>query len=506
MDDRYDVIVVGAGNAGLSAAAATSKGGLKTLLLERNILPGGCATSFCRGRFEFEASLHELANVGTKEQNGSIRRLFDSLGADVGWCTEQTAFRVLADGHGGYDATMPSGMEAFCDEMERQVPGCRDSVVTVFKLAEEMNAAIAYLSSGKADPNVLMNEHADFMRMASHSVDECLEALQMPAKAQNILKTYWPYIGAKTSELDFAHYALLLERYIRTFPAMPEMRSHELSLALEKAIRDSGGDIWYNCEVTELLFDGETICGVAAGERKWYAGHIVLNCFPSTAYSQLMEASKVPEKAAKIDSARRPGSLFFTVNLGLNRSCDELGIGDYSVFLFDSPDAGQQYDTLFDTERSFIIANCLNKVVPNASPKGTCMLFLTTMLTEEAWGEVKPEEYKRVKNRIAKRMIETYERRLGASVSPYIEEIVIAAPPTFARYLNTPDGTPYGYHIQPWDSMKTRIMNATNKAIIDGLYFVGAHAERSDGYSSTYANGRSVGERIVREVQKNVGA
>ena len=115
MDDRYDVIVVGAGNAGLSAAAATSKGGLKTLLLERNILPGGCATSFCRGRFEFEASLHELANVGTKEQNGSIRRLFDSLGADVGWCTEQTAFRVLADGHGGYDATMPSGMEAFCN-------------------------------------------------------------------------------------------------------------------------------------------------------------------------------------------------------------------------------------------------------------------------------------------------------------------------------------------------------------------------------------------------------
>lgn len=70
MDDRYDVIVVGAGNAGLSAAAATSKGGLKTLLLERNILPGGCATSFCRGRFEFEASLHELANVGNKEQNG----------------------------------------------------------------------------------------------------------------------------------------------------------------------------------------------------------------------------------------------------------------------------------------------------------------------------------------------------------------------------------------------------------------------------------------------------
>lgn len=503
MDNRYDVIVVGAGNAGLSAAAATSKGGLKTLLLEKNMLPGGCATGFRRGRFEFEASLHELANVGTKEQSGSIRRMFDSLGADISWCTEKNAFRVIADGSDGYDVAVPSGVEAFCDEMERQVPGCRDSVMTVFQLAEKMNAAISYLSSGKVDPNVLLTAHTDFMRMASHSVDECLDALHMPKKAQNILKTYWPYIGAKTSELDFAHYALVLERYIRIFPAVPEMRSHELSLALEKAIRDNGGEVFYNCEVTKLLFDGEKVCGAAVGNTQWYADHIVLNCFPTTAYSQLIEASKIPKKAVMLDNARQIGSLFFTVYLGLNRSCDELGIGDYSVFLFDSPDAGKQYDTLNDTEHSFVIVNCLNKVVPDASPKGTCMLFLTTMLTENAWGDVKPEAYKKVKNRIAKRMIETYEHKLGISVSPYIEEIAIAAPPTFARYLNTPNGTPYGYQIKPWDTMISRIMNAKNERFIDGLYFVGAHAERSDGYSSTYANGRSVGERIVREVKKN---
>lgn len=66
MDNQFDVIVVGAGNAGLVAAATTAKNGLKTLLLEKNNIPGGCATSFVRGRFEFEPSLHELASVGTK--------------------------------------------------------------------------------------------------------------------------------------------------------------------------------------------------------------------------------------------------------------------------------------------------------------------------------------------------------------------------------------------------------------------------------------------------------
>ncbi|HIS68303.1 MAG TPA: NAD(P)/FAD-dependent oxidoreductase [Candidatus Gallacutalibacter stercoravium] len=503
MGNQYDVIVVGAGNAGLAAAATTAQKGLKTLLLERNLLPGGCATSFRRGRFEFEASLHELANVGTTEQNGSIRKLFNSLGARVDWRLENNAFRVITGGEDGYDVTMPSGMDAFCNEMERQVPGSRESVRRVLELVEKVNAAITYLSSGKPDPKVLMREHADFMRMASHSVDECLQALQMPPKAQNIMKTYWPYLGARTSELDFAHYALMMERYIRTYPAMPAMRSHELSLALEKAIRDNGGDVWFNAEVTEILFDGARACGVAVGEDKFYAGHIVLNCFPGTAYTALMEPEFVPERAIKLENARQPGCLFFTVYLGLNRSCEELGVSDYSVFLYESPDASEQYESLNDTEHSFIIANCLNQVVPEASEKGSCMLFLTTMLTQEACGNIRPEEYKKAKNRIAGRLLKTYEEKMGLIIRPHIEEIVIAAPPTFARYLNTPNGTPYGYQIKPWDTIIARTMCSKNERFIDGLSFIGAHAERSDGYSSTYANGRSVGERIVREVKKH---
>ncbi len=49
----YDVIVIGAGNGGLAAAASLARDGQKTLLLERHNVPGGCATSFIRGRFEF---------------------------------------------------------------------------------------------------------------------------------------------------------------------------------------------------------------------------------------------------------------------------------------------------------------------------------------------------------------------------------------------------------------------------------------------------------------------
>ena len=77
---KYDAVVIGAGNGGLVAAIRLLQGGAKVLLVEKHNLPGGFATSFRRGRFEFEASLHELNDFGTSDNAGDVRVLFDELG------------------------------------------------------------------------------------------------------------------------------------------------------------------------------------------------------------------------------------------------------------------------------------------------------------------------------------------------------------------------------------------------------------------------------------------
>ncbi|MFF7309052.1 NAD(P)-binding protein [Streptomyces sp. NPDC008137] len=41
-------MVIGSGNAGLTAAVILQRAGLRTLLMERHNLPGGCATSIRR--------------------------------------------------------------------------------------------------------------------------------------------------------------------------------------------------------------------------------------------------------------------------------------------------------------------------------------------------------------------------------------------------------------------------------------------------------------------------
>lgn len=504
MENNYDVIVIGAGNGGLMAAATCAKAGLKTIIFERNQVPGGSATSFRRGRFEFEASLHEMCNIGTKENPGSVRKLFNSIGLDLDFCIENTLFRAIAKGDDGYDITLPSGVEEFCRTIEKEVPGSYDSVKAVFELAEKSNKAIAYLSSGKPDMNVLISEHSDFLRMASHSVKEGLNALNMPKKAQSILLTYWSYLGASADELDFSYYAIVLERYVTRFPAIPHLRSHEISLAIEKIIRDNKGEIIYGTEVEKILVKDNKAYGVVVNGKEIHSKYVIANCYPENVYGKMIDIENVPKNAVKLHNAREHGITFFNVYLGLNRSHSELNINDYSVFIFNSSDIDEQYESIKDIEKSMMIGNCLNVAVNDASPDGTCIVSLTTIFTDDAWGIVSDEEYNNLKEHVAERLIKQYEDTLNVSIRPYIEEIVIAAPPTFARYLNTPNGTPYGYHIKDYDSMLLRTMNVKKESFIKNLHFTGAFAERAGGYSSTYANGQNVASRIIKEEKANV--
>ncbi len=60
----YDVIVVGAGIAGLTSAAYSAKAGYSTLLCERSEKPGGLVGSFNRQGFTFDAGIRAFENSG----------------------------------------------------------------------------------------------------------------------------------------------------------------------------------------------------------------------------------------------------------------------------------------------------------------------------------------------------------------------------------------------------------------------------------------------------------
>ena len=286
---KYDAVVIGAGNGGLVAAIRLLQGGAKVLLVEKHNLPGGFATSFRRGRFEFEASLHELNDFGTKDNAGDVRDLFDSLGVTdkIDWMEIPEAYRVIVRSE-NLDATMPFGVDAFIAKMESYVPGSTPSMHKFFDLAEEVRLAQAYTSAqnGKADPKVMVSQYGNFVRSGSYSVNEVLKTLKMPQKAIDILSAYWCYLGANLNDMSFVHYASMVNRYIRRGASMPKMRSHEISLALVSRILELGGEVLFNTEAVKILQDEKDggVAGVVLDDgTQIETRHVVANCAPHLA-------------------------------------------------------------------------------------------------------------------------------------------------------------------------------------------------------------------------------
>ena len=500
---EYDVVVVGGGNAGLSAAATTAKEGLKTLLLERHSIPGGCASSFRRGRFEFEPSLHELAGYGTAEAPGDARMLFADLGIDAEMIPVDYAFRTIITGPDGYDIIMPTGVENFIKKMEEEAPGSLESMANFFKLTGEVGRGMMYLASGKPDPQVLMTEHLNFMKVANQPLGVVLDELNMPKKTQQILCTYWSYLNAPRDEAPFIHYALMVYRYLSMKAFIPKYRSHELSLSFVERIRDYGGDVWLNTEVEKFLIRDGVCYGVQTKDGlEIHAKHVISNITPHRVFGSMVDKSEVPEQELKRANAREIGCSGLVVFLGLDKSAEELGIEDYTIFISSTPDSNEQYKGRLSLYgNNMVIANCLNTDNPGCSPEGTCILWLTLGFSVDAWNDVTLEDYKAIKNKLAKDAIDQYEAATGVKISDCIEEIAIATPATFARYLSTPGGSIYGYAVTGFDSMLSRIMTARDENWIKGLSFCGGHGTRTIGYTPTYVNGNQTGLAVANEIK-----
>lgn len=501
----YEAIVIGSGNGGLAAAAKLAKEGISVLVLEQHNLPGGFATSFRRGRFEFEASLHELADYGPSSNKGGIRKMFeDQFDLVVDFVRVPEAYRVITE---TVDAAMPFGMEEFLDTMEEKVPGSRDSVEDFFNLAKEIRAAFAYIAStgGNPDQKVLMKDYTNFLKTAPYSVKEVQDALDIPNEARKILNAYWCYLGLPTNRMNFTLFASMILVYIEKGGWIPVNRSHGYTTAFDQKIREFGGHIEYNTRVDKILVENGRAVGVETSNGEIIkAEYIICNASPTLAYNKLIHPkSEVPEMGYKEVNARIHGLSAFCVYLGLDATVKKLGLKEYSYFIMDEMDTEEVYESWSKLEAPRGQATVvINNAISDCSPPGTTMMYITTLFQPDAWKEVKPENYFNIKRDLAEKLIIQFEEFTGAPIRDHIEEIEIATPETYARYTGTYNGVIYGYEPESWDSLVPRLMSMGKDQYIKGLRFAGGFGRRCHGYSSALSDGYTTALLTLQDIKK----
>lgn len=510
---KYDIVVVGAGNAGMSAALQCQLAGKRTLLIEQHNLPGGAATSFRRGRFEIEPSLHEICDYGPADNPGDVRTMMDAYGVKLDWMEIPDCYRVVSvyrDG-GVMDVTMPSGVEAYIDAMEKYVPGSREKMEKLFELFQEVLDGIAYItaSKGHADSKVLLEKYPNMLRTGAYSTQKVFDALKLPERCQDILSIYWSYLGVDMEHLAFIHYAAMVHKYVSRGAYMPKHTSHQFSTAMIERFRELGGDVWFNCRAEEFLFNGDRLCGVRTNMGKIDCDYVLANINPDIIYGRMMPKELVPEREKKLSAARgkRFGARMYTAYFCCDKSAEELGIKDYSIFLPGTSDSAKEYRNIMNgmATNDYSIFLCYNVTNPEFSPEGTCVCSFTTFGSPVDWNDLKQEDYFRFKNDGAKKMLAVLKEKTGIDLTGHIEEMAVASPWTFARYLGTPEGSVYGYETTDWDGMMARMMMLSTDYPIKGLRPIGAAGPRGDGYSAALICGQLMALNALKDLREEGG-
>lgn len=130
----YDAIIIGSGNGGLSAALTLAQAGKKVCVFEKHNIPGGCGTSFRRGRFEFEVALHQLSSMGTEQNPGPLRKLFAEYGIldKIEWIPIDSLFSINLPG--GKRVPIPADRKKAEQALIKMFPEEKEGILKYFDI------------------------------------------------------------------------------------------------------------------------------------------------------------------------------------------------------------------------------------------------------------------------------------------------------------------------------------------------------------------------------------
>jgi prolycopene isomerase len=502
MDSSYDVIVIGAGLGGLSAATLLAKEGQKVLLLERHNVPGGYATSFVRGRFEFEVALHELSGIGTEGKPGYLYKYLDSLGVAerVEFIRLPNLYRSIFP---GLDLTLPAGGQEFEDAMVEAFPheaaGIRRLLGRIYATSRDV-AKVMSLKGKLGNPLMIPFKFPHLFRYLPATWGDVLRRDVKDPAARGVLSQYWGYVGLPPSSCSFINMALTISAYVKLYPSFPKRRSQALSNAFVQALEAQGGEARMSCGVRRIVVREGRVAGVIteAGEEI-AAPWVVSNTDPITTCRDLIGDGLVDRRF--LDRLRASDVAASTINvyLGIDRSPEELGIGAHEIFINDDYDVEGHARALKRLELPRAVAvTTYNLAAPDISPPGTTMLVITALMYGDLWARIRPEEYVDTKNRFAEAMIRKVERHIPG-VRDFAEEVEVSTPVTNMRFASALGGSIYGFDAPPWDNMLTRM---SARGPVQGLCFAGAWTQPGGGFQPAITSGQVAAAAVLRGSRK----
>ncbi len=508
----YDVIVIGAGNAGLASTATLAQKGKKVALFEKHNIPGGCGTSFRRGRFEFEVALHQLSHMGTEEKPGALRKQFERYGIldDINWIEIEDLYRVsFPDGTG---VTLPADREACEKHLSELFPEEKEGIAgffdAVYGFVNESNEFAAKAAQGGApqDPGALKRaivkkafpkKYPYLAKYAMASSQEVLDEFLGDIKLQLALSAHWCFMGMPPKRFPFAILAKCLTFYLDDKPFYLEGTSMMMNQAIMDAAQKMGADVFMNCGIDRLVLeDGKAVGVVDEFGREYRAKKIISAISPLATYGNLLAEDEVPESAREYLKPYTPGISAITCFIGLDCTPEEIGFKTSFTLNYKDLDVNNGFKRAYELlpNGDPLVATCYTVDDPSVSPEGTSVITAGTLKYAEEWEKLTPEQYYEAKYEAGRRIVERLEE-LYPGVTEHIEEMEVSTPLTHMRYLGHPAGAIYGYE----QDLLQSVFFFPQQSQIEDLEFISGWVN-SCGFGPNYVFADNVASKIAEEL------
>lgn len=466
---HYDVVVIGSGLAGLTAANILARQGRSVLLLEQHYKLGGMATWFKRpGGHIFDISLHGFPYGMVK----SCRRY---------WSKEIADSIVQLDGV-RFDNPMFSLWTSFTrDDFTNQL-------IEKFNVPEQQ--VVAFFDKARG-----MNFYDDQQTTTLELFDEFF-----PGREDVIRLLMEPitYANGSTLEDPAISYGIVFSNFMSkgvfTFQGGTDKLIHQM----EDELKKSGVDIRINCDVTAINIERGKVASIdvdAKGAKHTIeCDSVVSNANIRQTIFGLVGEDKFDRGFIDDAKAVRLNNSSTQVYMALEED-DVLDVKEMGDLLFSSTAPRFETDALLSrdiTSRTYSFY--YPKTRPEAKPR--CLVVSSTNARFEDWNDLPEDEYEASKQDLCETTLDALDTYVP-SVRERLVHVEASTPRTFKHYTDHPAGASFGTKFEGL---------AVSRALpqqVTGLYHAGSVGIIMSGWLGAMNYGVIVANEVDSQLMNN---